>query len=510
MKKYIIQKIMIVGLALLSFSCDNFLDQEPETKVNNLNFWKNEKDVEAAVYGMHHTLREILGNVTVITYRDRGWPFDYATDFFKNTLENKLSPNWSQNDPRSSWQPEYKIIASANLIIDNISRATLSEERRNFYLGQAYCIRAYMYFYILRSWGDAPLITTSEDVGPKKRSPWIVIADLVREDLKKAIDLLPPASQLKDANGSIIVSKQIPSEGTAYAILAHLEAWIAALNHQPELNAEAIKAADEVINSGEYSLAENPVAVCEEVMLGNSREGIFELHYQNTGTDSDLKGGSDIATFCESWPIIPLRTVSYRRSVTISNTKAMEMFPDVSDMRRSEYFFKLDSMAKLSPAVTTRAAYIQKWRHVITHIGGNYNGNFKSFEDNAILIRLADIILLRAELREKIGNRPGAIEDLNIIRQRAGAPLYTETEGGLSEAIALEREKELFLEGLQLRYFDIVRNGTFREKLQGEFQTLTDQDVAEGALYLPVSTDAFFNNTLMVQTLYWKRNGFAN
>lgn len=510
MKKYIIQKIMIVGLALLSFSCDNFLDQEPETKVNNLNFWKNEKDVEAAVYGMHHTLREILGNVTVITYRDRGWPFDYATDFFKNTLENKLSPNWSQNDPRSSWQPEYKIIASANLIIDNISRATLSEERRNFYLGQAYCIRAYMYFYILRSWGDAPLITTSEDVGPKKRSPWIVIADLVREDLKKAIDLLPPASQLKDANGSIIVSKQIPSEGTAYAILAHLEAWIAALNHQPELNAEAIKAADEVINSGEYSLAENPVAVCEEVMLGNSREGIFELHYQNTGTDSDLKGGSDIATFCESWPIIPLRTVSYRRSVTISNTKAMEMFPDVSDMRRSEYFFKLDSMAKLSPAVTTRAAYIQKWRHTVKHIGGNDEGKFKSFEDNVILIRLADIILLRAELREKTGNRPGAIEDLNIIRQRAGAPLYTETEGGLSEAIALEREKELFLEGLQLRYFDIVRNGTFREKLQGEFQTLTDQDVAEGALYLPVSTDAFFNNTLMVQTLYWKRNGFAN
>lgn len=508
MEKYIIKRIVIVGLALLSFSCDNFLNQEPETKVTNLNFWKDEKDVEAAVYGLHRILRESLGSVTVITYRDRGWPFDYSTSLFKNGLENKLSPSWKNNDARINWQTEYQIIASANLVIDNISRADLPKERHNFYLGQAYCIRAYVYFYILRSWGDAPLITNSEDVGSKKRSSWLELANLVREDLKKAIELLPPASQLKDANGVFIVSKQIPSQGTAYAILAHLEAWVAALNNQPELNQEAIKAAEQVINSGEYSLADDPAEVCEKVMLGNSQEGIFELHYQNT--DTDLKGAVDIAAFCETWPIIPLETASYRRSVTISNVKVMAMFSDLNDMRRSEYFFKLDSMAKLSPAVTTRAAYIQKWRHVITYVGGNDDGQFNSFEDNAILIRLADIILLRAELREKIGDITGAIEDLNTIRRRAGALEYSSGEGDLKEAIALEREKELFLEGLQLRYFDIVRNGTFREKLQGNFKTLTDEDVSDGALYLPVASNAFNNNTLMVQTPYWKRNGFAN
>lgn len=507
MEKNIIKRIIIVGLALLSFSCDNFLNQEPETKVTNLNFWKDEKDVEAAVYGLHRTFRETLGSVSIISYRDRGWPFDYSTRVFKNALENKLRASWHSTDPCITWQLEYQTIASANLVIDNISRAGLPEERENFYLGQAYCIRAYMYFYIIRSWGDAPLITNSEDVGPKKRIPWTELSDLIREDLKKAIELLPLASQLKDANGAFVISKQIPSQGTAYAILAHLEAWVAALNNQPELNQKAIKAADQVINSGEYSLAENPAEVCEKVMLGNSREGIFELHYQNT--DQDLSDGNDIASFCESWPIIPRRTVSYRRPITISNAKVMEMFPDLNDMRRSEYFFKLDSMAKLSPAVTTRAAYIQKWRHVLAYVGGNYDGDFNSFEDNIILIRLADIILLRAELREKTGDIAGAIDDLNTIRRRAGTLEYSSTEGDLKDAIALEREKELFLEGLQLRYFDVVRNGTFREKLQGDFKTLTDQDVAEGALYLPVASSAFNNNTLMVQTPYWKRNGYA-
>ena len=78
----------------------------------------------------------------------------------------------------------------------------------------------------------------------------------------------------------------------------------------------------------------------------------------------------------------------------------------------------------------------------------------------------------------------------------------------LQEAIAKERDKELFLE-TGIRYYDIIRNGTFREKLRGKYKTLTEQDVAEGACYLPVGNGAFTNNTLMRQTIYWKRNGYA-
>ena len=59
-------------------------------------------------------------------------------------------------------------------------------------------------------------------------------------------------------------------------------------------------------------------------------------------------------------------------------------------------------------------------------------------------------------MRAKSGDTPGAIADLNVIRKRAGAKEYTPDEN-LEEAIALEREKELFLEGICTRYFDIVR-----------------------------------------------------
>ena len=64
-----------------------------------------------------------------------------------------------------------------------------------------------------------------------------------------------------------------------------------------------------------------------------------------------------------------------------------------------------------------------------------------------------------------------------------------------------ERNRELF--GETCRYYDVVRNGYFRELFEGNFKTLTDEEVKEGALYLPVSDKAFNKNTLMKQNTYW-------
>ena len=110
----------------------------------------------------------------------------------------------------------------------------------------------------------------------------------------------------------------------------------------------------------------------------------------------------------------------------------------------------------------------------------------------------------------KTGDEAGAIKDLNRIRERAGcSPYNAVVDGELAGAIQDERDREFFCEGAAIRYYDVVRNGTFRERLRGDFKTLTDQDVKDGALYFPVASTAFYNNTLMLQTPYWKRNGYA-
>ena len=493
--------IMGILLALTSLSCNDFLTQEPENGVTNLNYWRNEQDVESAVYGMHSEFRDCFGNV-VILYRDRAWPFDVLGNTWTK-ISNLDMSDFVNNSPEFSWWREYDVIVRANLILDNIYRADLPEGREHFYTGQALCIRAYTYFNIIRCWGDAPLVTKSEDVGEKPRTAWQDIAAFIIKDLQEAAKLLPPAGELKYADGGTILSKQIPSRQTANAILAQAYAWMAGVNHQPELWAAAAVAADAVINSGDYDLVGTPEEVCEIVLKGNSREGILELNYDKN-SPNDLKDyGSYIAGACQRWPIQSMTTVATKRTPRINNSTIMALYPDVTDGRRDAYFWKLDSMADVATTTTQGAAYIQKWRHPLNWTDGAQTGRIRYYEDNDILIRLADIILLRAEAKEKLGDSGGAIADLDRVRERAGAKKYSASEGSLAEAIATERERELFLEGINTRYYDIVRNGTFREKLRGGFKTLTDEDVRRGALFLPVSSDVARYNTLARQTEYW-------
>lgn len=501
-------KYILFLLPLFLFTgCEDFLNEEPENSVTNGNFWKTGQDVESAIYGMHVSFRNTFGNI-VLFYRDRGLPFDYMNAVWARISNG--TPTWKNTDGELNWVGLYRLIANCNLIIDNIDRANLEKSRYSFYLGQALCVRAYTYLYLIKTWGDVPLIKASVDTGEKARSRWQDVADFIIEDLKEAAKLLPVAANLTNEDGTSITSKQIPSKGSAWAILAHVYAWKASLNKEPELNQLALAACDSVIGDQSYQLAGNAKDICDKVIRGNSAEGIFELDYQNT-SDNDLKpAGSYAAAAFQKYPVVPLTTPSTRRSLLrMNNATAMALFPDLNDERRSEYFYELDLMAKEPTSITQGAAYIQKWRGVVTYTDGSQVGQIKAYEDNEILLRLADIILLRAELRANTGDQNGAISDLNTIRNRAKAHVYSAEEGNLKEVIALEREKELFLETPNLRYFDIVRNGTFREKLRGKYKTLTDQDVTDGALYIPVSIAAFDNNTLMKQTPYWTRNGYA-
>ena len=77
-----------------------------------------------------------------------------------------------------------------------------------------------------------------------------------------------------------------------------------------------------------------------------------------------------------------------------------------------------------------------------------------------IVLRLAEQYLIRAEARAQQGNLTGAIEDLDIIRARAGLPhTAATTREDLLHAIAHERQVELFTEWGH-RWFDMKRTNT--------------------------------------------------
>ena len=65
--------------------------------------------------------------------------------------------SYDATNPRFTWWPEYDAIAIANSIIANLHRIGLPEDRFNNYMGQARFIRAYLYFCVVRDFGDVPL-----------------------------------------------------------------------------------------------------------------------------------------------------------------------------------------------------------------------------------------------------------------------------------------------------------------------------------------------------------------
>lgn len=337
-----------------------------------------------------------------------------------------------------------------------------------------------------------------------ERTPWRTVADYAAGLYDKAIACLPVASQLKDAQGNTIISKQVPSKGAAQMGKAHLLAWTAGVNDEPHLYAEVESLIDSVIASKEYELAGSMKEVCDVVMFGNSREGIWEIDFQDKYNET-VDAGSFIAGACQTWPAeAPFVTPgTKRRLFRINNSTVYTLYPDKTDQRRDKYFYELDSMAALLATTTQGAAYINKWRGVIKYTDGFNAGELKAYDDNVILFRYADALLLGAEAKANTGDVAGAAVLLNQVRRRAGAKEYDANEGDLKYAIFHERERELFLENGH-RFYDAIRCHFVKEALQPGFHNLSEADIKNGAYYLPISINELKKNTLARQTVYWQ------
>jgi len=75
------------------------------------------------------------------------------------------------------------------------------------------------------------------------------------------------------------------------------------------------------------------------------------------------------------------------------------------------------------------------------------------------IIRNAELVLIRAEARARTGDLPGAIADLDVIRNAAGLPNYSGAgdQGAVLDEVLNQRRYELYGEGH--RWVDVRRFG---------------------------------------------------
>lgn len=490
-------------------ACDSMLDIEPEIATTYTNYFKGEKDAAALLYNINATLfnslymddqqHEIIG-LEVDEINDPWQQYDNIRNMVASFYKNACS-----------WGRYYDLIYSANVILDNAYRFTdIDDERLEYYKRQACFVKGFAYFQVARQWGDAPIVPNSTIVAAFPREKVSKVLEEAIRNAEIALEL-PKFEDLVDENGAKITAKQYGCKGAATALLAHIYAWRAGLLGDNKDWEKAEQYCTDIIDGkvGYYKLAENPVEVCKSVMKGNSTEGIFEGEYYIQDDRLFMYEPYVATTVFLTYPVKMGELPTEVSTFEIYKTTVKEMYEE-RDQRRDAYFFKIDSVYK-NPSgeeIPIKKAFLCKWNNSIYEYNEWAQENeYKTQDVNRIVWRLADIMLLRAECRARLG-AGNAADDLNEIRRRAYGNYshnYTAAEGDLRYTIFKEREKELLFEGH--RFYDVMRNGYWKTELTGAFASMSEAEFKQGAQYYPVHSNAFAKNDLMRQNEYWQSKG---
>lgn len=156
MNKFNILIAMLVCLNICG--CSDFLEEDPKGKLTTDNFYNSESDARQAINGVYRRLSD-------------SWVTGYNIKQIPNDLLKRAS--WDEASVLSNftygsentyiagmWQNHYAVIKDCNSVIDNVT--TNKEKINNWerYVGQAHGIRAFLYFDLVRWFGDVPLVLT--------------------------------------------------------------------------------------------------------------------------------------------------------------------------------------------------------------------------------------------------------------------------------------------------------------------------------------------------------------
>ncbi len=186
--------------------CNAFLDSDNLTKKDNSNFPKTEEDAAQSLTGCYAMLRDegdskINQNLMIISEilsDDRfggGGPDDryaQALDHLKKSDNNMFDDVWSVN---------YKGIYRCNMLLESLGNITFdSAADKDQIEGETRFLRAFYYFNLCKTFGNVPLIVTSQSKNPAQ-APADSLYKQIGTDLQKAVSLLP-ATKIADMQSS--------------------------------------------------------------------------------------------------------------------------------------------------------------------------------------------------------------------------------------------------------------------------------------------------------------------
>ena len=264
--------IVTLALGMTMTSCDDFLDRPDEDNPSMSNYYNNDTEVTDGVLSLYSS---VWNDFICRGYYKVG-------DVMSGNIYSGGSPymtftvNGSDEDIKSSSQSLWAANAHANTIYTYLKSAKCSESVRNATMGECLAWKAMAYFYLVRMFGDVPLVhdntayivnNTYNDVPLVQKAD---IYEYIVMTLEKAIELLPESN----ATGRI---DRWGAKGLLAKVYLTKSGVNAGGNGQRDAEdlAKAAELAKDVIDNSGKHLMENYADIfigynncCEESLIG--------------------------------------------------------------------------------------------------------------------------------------------------------------------------------------------------------------------------------------------------
>ena len=341
-------------------------------------------------------------------------------------------PGFFEGSIEASWSHPYNAIYSCNTVLANLPGLTgldsADAAAARFVLGQAYFLRAFMYYHLAESFGEpyrpataamdagVPLRISENVMANVPRASMFAVYEQIVGDLRAAIRYLPAAVQVANRNR--------PCLPAAYGLMARV--WMTRQDY---------------VNAASYA---------------DSSLSLYDSLVDFNGVDSSaahpfLSGGNSEVLFqCTAMNY----SLQYGRSVLIDTTLFRSYSMD--DLRRVVFF----QQATPGPTLPTSTGQPPPDGASLGnyYFKGQYSGLAYVFSGVAV----DEIYLTAAESKAWNGDLAGALGDVNVLlvnRWRRGRfvpySVAGMTQDSVLRIVLREKRKEvLFREG---RFYDLRR-----------------------------------------------------
>ncbi|HEX6371674.1 MAG TPA: RagB/SusD family nutrient uptake outer membrane protein [Longimicrobium sp.] len=449
---------IFAAAAFGSAACDGALDPTPQQTIPFEEALDTPEEVRVAVNAMYDALQTCDGGYcrNLIIFPDLyAGNLAFTGTYTSDREVARRNVTAANTALPGLWGSAYQGIDRANNVLAALPglESEFDEDEYAQLAGEAHFVRALNYFNLVNFFGGVPLVTTPIDAVPddvrQARNSQAEIFAFIEAELAQARAGLPEL-------GSDAAGRASYEAATALLARAH--------TYQREW-AQAYALADEIIESHTFSLEPQYENAFEKEQTD---EAIFEIPF--TVTDP----GSLAFWFFPG-------SMGGRYGIAPSSNL-------VNSFEEGD--------ARFDVAIAPDPAG--------DHFGNKYT-DISTTADDIPVLRLAEMYLIRAEAAARMGDFAQALEDVNVLRERAGLEGYDATTGDLDEdgtleaaevleIVLVERRHELFYEGHY--FFDLKR---FADVVAAAQSRLTTLGITTNKLIFPIPQREIDANPALIQ-----------